>query len=439
MKFNLTKNDIPKLCIVGISLVFVILKLFMFNNVIDIIAASLLLINNLYCLFMSRKNWLLLVIFGFIAYCNYSVCFSSYIYVIENSLFTQDAGTMVSSRALTILLFFNVLILLLLPFHKNKNEKIDFFINNKYNPVICWGTIIILLVILVFGYERGSEIGQRGYESTIYEYSIILFLLSYYFSGKSNFLKITISTILFLFVFQNFIYGGRVTALQLLLMFFLVFFSDKINKKNIWPLIIVGVIGLFMMVFIGNFRGGSGILKESIFDTFKYMFSRAITLDTAYSAYYTSITFVKTSDIVDIYEKLYLLGQLLLSFIIGGSVAENSSLPKYTSQFFTHCNGGFLSHYGYFYGGYIGVAFVSIYLTALIYHIILKDNSDKCFFKILGIYISCTVLRWYLYSPSNLFRGILLLSAVYGVYWIADKLLIELHNKLKKKKQVVHK
>lgn len=389
-------------------------NLFIKTNITANICAVLILLNSILLVFVSKKNWCLLIISLFILYSNYSICFSSYINILESSFFTSYANTITSFVSIGMLLLFIAIFTFLLSFIKEDtmNDKVDVFNNNKYNLLLCIGLIAVLMIIFVYGFKRPNNSGERGTESSLYEYSIILLLIGYYYSGKSNILKFIFSFLLFCFSIKNFIYGGRIIGIQLLSLFFLLFITKYINKKTIVISIPILIIGCFLMIIIGEQRANLNLSFETLINILKKTSNNWFTLDTAYSAYFTSMTFVETAKIVGYSERLKLFFKFILSMIFGGSLIKDSSLPNYTRQYFEHWYGGVLPFYAYFYIGYLGIIIITIYISTILKKL-LTNIKNKDFNKLALIYISATIPRWYLYSPSNIFRGILLLCLCY--------------------------
>ena len=123
-------------------------------------------------------------------------------------------------------------------------------------------------------------------------YSIVIFIIGYYFFGKIKAYKFCSTILLLLFAFQNMVYGGRVTALQLAVVLFLFLFDGKFVP---WRIIIpFGVIGIVIFVMIGSQRGGFSLSLSGMAEAIGSIFKEGASLDTAYSAYYTSLSFIKT-------------------------------------------------------------------------------------------------------------------------------------------------
>ena len=362
-----------------------------------------------------RKNWSLLIIFGFIAYSNYSICVSNHLFPISN-FFTQWRNETIALIGLKILFLFTVTITTFFPSRYKLKNNI-FLENNQNNSIIVLCSCVLLLLIFFFGFTRPDISGERGSASSIYEYAIIIFIVAFYYSIK-RIEKISLTIILLFFVVQNLIYGGRSTAIQLIICWFLIFVSHRISVNKALPYLI-----LLAVIFtgIGNMRANWSLDLENIIDTISDMANSKLCMDTAYSAYYTSLSFVKVAQKTIWHQRIHLFICWIISIFFGG-VVPNSNLSVYTHDFYIHYYGGVLPFFGLFYFGYAGVVFIALYISTVVKNIlVVKRNKNNGLNKCISIYIVSTVPRWYLYSPSPLFRGVLLLCIVYVICDIFHK------------------
>lgn len=376
------------------------------------------LILSLHLVWISRKNCLFLIMFATLAYSNYSIAFSEYTVIKSNTLFTRYAGTYTAAVGIYIMLLFWSLFVLVLP------DSIPDFTASEYknywrveskNQVQFMYAIalnIVLILIWVYGFTKPEVAGERGSPSAIYEYSTILFILCYYFTGEFKSMKISTTIILVLYALQNFIYGGRITGLQLLIIFYIMCMEERFSIRTILPF----VIGLFLVFsIIGTYRGNwlradfslSGIwevLKESMF-----------TLDTAYSSYHTSLTFLLYADNVDFAERMRVFGNFLKAIFLGGYGTPENSVAHLTVKYYAHYYGGVLPFFFYFYMGWSGVAIIVLYVNAIIRLLAKAFKKPTGLKKCLLVYFVASAFRWYLYSPIQLTRGMLLMAVLYTV------------------------
>lgn len=382
-----------------------------FNNdgSLNAVISLFLLSINICSLIRVRENYYLLIIFACILYSNYSICMANYILNFE-SFFLGFKGFYLSIQGLNLLFVFNVLLDLIIPNIKNNNNDILPVVeNNKYNVLIEIILTAILIYILIFCFTRPDIEGVRGSPNQLYEYSIIFIIMAFYYSGKNKFWQGIFIVISLLFALQNFMYGGRVTGLQILICLFLCLYVNKVS--NIF-IVILASIGAFIMFGIGMFRTSVSFSSEVFNAVLSSLKQHYFILDTAYSSYYTSLTFLDLLNNVDMSDRLHLFFKWALSMFLGGSMVVDSNLAVYSRQYYTHYFGGVLPFFAFFYLGYFGIFLLMIYIKSIFY-MISKNIENNAVFKIVAIYLTVTTFRWYLYSPSQLFRGVLLLLIVF--------------------------
>lgn len=349
------------------------LFLFIFGAMSDYAAENVIalyiLALSLFLVWWVRQNYFLLIVFAVLLYCNYSVVFSEYCNVISGTMFTRYAHSTASAEAIYIMLLFWSVVTIAMPDSckklKHEDLKEEFWNYNSLSTVeivFVMALSVLLVLIWAIAYTRPTELGDRGQPSALYEYSIIFIIIGYYFGRKSKLCTTVLSVILFAYALQNFIFGGRITGLQLLIVFYLMVLSEHFSLKTIVPFAIV----LFLVFnIIGTFRGswlsGGFSLDEVIASIKKNMF----TLDTAYSSYHTSMTFLLTEDKVSMADRLDVFLGFVKSIFTGGYGTESNSVAHFTAQYYSHYNGGYLPFFFKFYFGWIGVPVIALLLAKI--------------------------------------------------------------------------
>ena len=117
-----------------------------------------------------------------------------------------------------------------------------------------------------------------------------------------------------------------------------------------------------------------------------------------------------------------MLFQFILYIFLGSKIVD-SNLAVYTRQYYVHYYGGVLPLYMYFYLGILGIMFIVLYLKFWIKKMNESSKKVSHLQRCLCIYISACVPRWYLYSPSSLFRGVLIFIFVYKMVELLDMIL----------------
>ncbi|AZR73926.1 hypothetical protein BBF96_11305 [Anoxybacter fermentans] len=383
------------------------------QNSSQIIAWSVLVLS-VYLVIHVRKNINLFVLYSILAYFNYSIIMPNYINKLSSSYFTSFSNDPVSHIGVNILFLFLLSLIIFMPTHiKPLFIKENMFINkNPHNVhLLTLGIGLILLYILIFQFDRPDVLGVRGRPSPLYEYSLIFFIVGFYFTAKNKYSKMILSIILVLFALQNFFFGGRIIGLQLILLYFIMFYAYKTKISRLIPFVLVGFI---MMSLIGQERTMLNLSIDAIKGVINNIQTRMFALDTSYSAYFTSLTFLKVEEMLSINQRLDLFKQFFLSIFFGGRI-QNSSLPIYTLKFYHHYNGGVLPYHFQFYLGWAGVV-VSALIITIYTKIINSLNFDTVGFKkCLSVYVISSVFRWYLYSPIIILRGVIFLAIVYYI------------------------
>lgn len=378
------------------------------------------IILSVYLICSSRHNTLLIILFSILAYCNYSIVFSNYLNIVENTMYTQYVGTEVWKESIYIILLFMALMTFFLSisnfnkFRKNSSANIKFENDRNSNQFlsICLISIaVVLILIFIFGFKKPTETGERGSPSTLYEYAILLFIICFYFSNK-KFYKISIIIILIMFSVQNFIYGGRITGLQLIIVLYIMVLEKYINIKKMIPFAIAGFLGMSVVGSVRGYLMSGDISLSMIFENLK---NKMFTLDTAYSAYYTSMTFIKAEDFTSNFERFNFFINFLKSIIFGGYSSENVSVAHYTIKYFHHNYGGILPFFFHFYFGWSGVVIISIYVAFLINKISKLNTNSSGISKCIGVFVVASTFRWYLYFPITITRSILILGVCYYI------------------------
>lgn len=361
------------------------------------------------------KNRLLLLVSAVMLYASYSIAFVNYVTPLTTSLFTTYRDSEAAGIALSSLLLFLSCLLLFAPREVRRFSKGDALLETpKWNTTLVVAICIVLFLILIFGFGRPDAMGgDRGSPSAIYEYSMIFFLIGFYFSGERKSLRIVLCVLAGLFALQNIIYGGRVTALQLLLVLFFECMSKKVSARQFMAL---AVFGLITFTFLGSVRTGlasAGI--EDFVEALRESFIKGFSWDTAYSSWHTSITFLLYGSSISPNEHLGLLWQWIQSIFLGGGIPM-SNLAQVTLGYYYHYYGGILPIFFHFYLGPLGVVLIAGYVS-IIFRLVnnvctgLEGSTEGIIgpsMRICALYVSVSCFRWILYSPSQITRGLML-------------------------------
>lgn len=363
---------------------------------------------NIYMLLKSKNNFLFFCVFFIIFFSNYSIIYVNYIHYTENS-FTYVLSPKVSIISLNILVFFNLVLLLFVKWNSIRvTTNIGLIDKRNKNNVIVYSLYILLAIIFVFGFKKPEFEGGRGEPSPAYEYSLILFILFFYYCGNNKVHTLGGLFFVFLFSMQNFVFGGRIMGLQFILCTYIILYMHKYRMSYVY----VGMgIMFFLFSLMGQVRGELLSGNFSLDGLFVSLAEEGFALDTAYSAYHTSTTFVYILDNYTAGEVLKLFWEFLKSIVVGGN--PDYVLTSITRESLYHQGGGVIPFYFYFYLGIVGV-FLSACLVAYYINLGVRASTFKSGFKkCLLVWVVSTGFRWYLYTPLLLLRGVLFLAIAY--------------------------
>lgn len=374
--------------------------------------ATVILLLNVYMLVQSRKNMQTFLLGIILFYFNYSAIINYY-YFGESSVlsFSQCNTTEYKGISIICLYIFSVIFFLCVDW--DKIEVKELASQDVMNQFVFFCLVAVLILIWYMHLNRG-ELGNRYqvFNKAIFEYSYILFLFALYFS-KQNKLRIAILTILLvLFVLQDGYYGGRISSLEFILVFYFIFYYKYFKPKTIF-MIILGAIFLFSIVSL--YRISYSVNGLSVNTIIQYITNSRFSLDSASNSYYSTLCAVKGYDSIDVLSRL----DNFMGFIVDtmlGSADSYQLLPALLGSYGIYNIGGcWLTGYIYFWFGIFGVLLFSIGFTMFFKWCI---NSNKIYGKFIFMTILITIPRWYLYTLSAFFRGILLVSVCFFVVYL---------------------
>ena len=162
---------------------------------------------------------------------------------------------------------------------------------------------------------------------------------------------------------------------------------------------------------------------EGVQKSLSLLLDERFTSDTAYYAYQAGNAIVRFESYNSIWDRVrYGVGYLEYIFV-GGSVAAGNlaNIVQKNSGTF-HQGGGWIMFYAHFWGGVIGVILVGSYIVFITRHIVKLVDSNDYFKNYLALYVTASVPRWFLYSPSQITRGIFIYALLYGAFMFIHKL-----------------
>ena len=393
-----------------------ILKLYYSNFV-----AIMVMVLNIYMVVKSRKNVYGFFLFLSIAYFDYSVIFSKYLFRLPNFnwIFHYIMYDDTLFVGIAILYIFHAVLFLFIrkEFYDSKSEIfLKSFSENNQNKKKTNLLMLILILLIAIILVDCLFFHILFKLNSVYEYLIIpMVIVIFYSRNRPLIRKIVLIVIVVSAVVC--IYGGdRVTSLSPIIAYFFINYNKKINYRNIFFILISGV---FAYTLFGTY--GDLLVQNKDLSSFKIqdynnkMIDNMFTIDTSYSAYWTGLTFIETRNIVSNSECVDNFVQYITKYTLLGSISNYKVIQDISKNYYPHWGGGYITSCFYYWLGIFGVLLVALYITYLINKFSMLEMESSDYSKIVFIYFISTVPRWYLYYPTSIIRGLLLLSVVYFI------------------------
>ena len=368
-----------------------------------------------------KNNIALFFMFFCIFYFEYSFIVSRYISStpILPVLYEQIRFDSTYFIGISGVMFFHIGILLFSPKSKDVVPMSSFLeqTQDKEKNIVSIKSIILtaFISLFIFNYQIFTIIPLPR---TLYEYLIIFFVLAFYYARNEKIMKKVLFVLMFINVAIDFLQGGRAIVLQPILAWLFLCFSKYLTAKR---MTIVAVVGLIFFTALGIY-GDNISMGRSISESLSYVSPhnmintfqrRKLALDTSVSAYWTGLTFVEMSNIHSIDMRVGNFVDYISKYTILGGSSGYEQLYEQSLQYYIHYNGGIISNYAFYWLGYIGILLLgAIFGKILQYFSSLQNNASE-FSKIFFIYFISTMPRWFLYYPTPLIRGTVLLFIVY--------------------------
>lgn len=395
-----------------IAIIFVLLYFIAFNNMNTMIFDAIITLSlSLFWLIKNKKNNLVFSMSLFIFYCIYSITVGEYF--LKSSLgvpMSEVNTTYIYGLSIRVLMLFVFIVTL---FTDDPN-RLSLQMRYKGNNLIYYFLIFVLLLVGLFGVNRNIGSSYKVNTTPIYEYSTILFLFAYYSSGNSKKKKIFISLILFIFALQDFYLGGRITALQLMIVFLFCMLDDILTSKKI---VIGAILGIVLNFAVASYRLNYSLNQLSILSITKDLIKNKFVFDTATYSYYATATHIASIEYADadIAIRLKSLFEFIKAIFLGSNNPISNVTQFVSDNYFLNIGGGLFPSHFYFWLGWSGVAFSAIILVFFL-NKLMKSNTDYSLLSLAIIVI--TSPRWFLYSPLVFFRTQFILGILYILFRI---------------------
>lgn len=388
----------------------------------QVLVGLLIIITSFFLAFRARRAKILFVLLSVIAYINLSIAvmdciyggnmFPAYQWPLRHSIYNE-------MYAKCILLNITIISLIVTPKFIEKAVSVSIkSLNRKKNYIISYVGIVFIIYSLIFGYVRiGVDTGYVSNAKPIYEYTILVFLMVWYYSkgnGLINLLLLPLCALLY--ITQGLYYGDRSSALVLLVLIAMLY----ITKLSIFRMLTLGLGGVILSNIVGVIRSydlGFGGLFRHFYDLgHLVLFS-----DTASYSYYAGITVIASRlSLPD--NPVYYLYKFILGIFIGSSsqLTHEANITVAVRQIYYNGGGGLYPSYFYFWGEYVGLVIGTIILGLVLYKTFTSASQYSC---LMQVYLTTMCFRWYLYTPMTFFRTVLFIfSLLYGLCLLVDVL-----------------
>jgi len=407
------------ICLVSFSVLLLNSLVGEYSTSLNVYVAVFVFVLSVYLAYKTKKTLHLFIVFLFIAYCNYSILYGRYINPDSSIINNIISGTDIDHLGINVLLLFISILMVFWRTNDSQNSREYRLVSEENrNTVLVWVSFAIIVFIAVV-YFRPSAYNQRAGYSPIYEYSILFFIIGFFYSGKTkSFSSRSLFILLLVYVLRDLYGGHRVTSLQLMIVVILVFLVEKITYRH---LIVFFFLGIFIMNLAASYRVVFDLSNVSLSFSLGRLSNMYFAFDTAFFAYAASLTFAAVRNMYMFTERIGQFSDFLTSQFVIGTVGE--SLYTLSRRYYAHSNGGLLPFHFYYYLGWFGVI-ISSALVGFYYRLIASTRSSSSGLRRVVItYVVATVPRWYLYSPNQLIRGVSLCVALYYSYHLVNILM----------------
>ena len=350
------------------------------NN--NLFLSLLSLIVSILFMIKVKKNIGLFVIGLFITYVNYSIFIGEFLFF-ETLTTPFTSLKTIENYGLAIK---SVFIFIWTLFYIMKDIQ-PLHITYRYDILIFIVSVLLLIYILVFGIIRTRLELYQVAITPLYEYSKLVLIVGFVFSGNKKGLKIILSLLALLLMLQDVYYGGRITTIQIGLIVLLMMFQNHINYKHILFLFVFGIIGLEA---INIYRYNYDVTQINL-SMLSQIIKKYLMFDTATFAFYSSISHIEVSSLLSLGERLSWFIEFMLSMVELNT--RNIDISIYISNnYYFNYGGGLITSWFYFWLGYPGIIFISL-LTVFLIRYAIKSTSllHTLFFFVIIV----TVPRWY--------------------------------------------
>jgi hypothetical protein len=408
MKFQLNNKQYSKsnfFYLNTTSLLFVLAFFLFLLKINDYFSIIVFIINIIFIIKFKKRIPICLI---FIYFLLHSKIFLDYFIFKKQISFWTDFQF---DKYMAPVLFSHLLFLFTLGIFLNSGK----IVINNFNHFITQDKKVYILILIVSIYFliyglSGDNIFTSGMynsgdvnKSTLHEYFILFFIVSLLFIPNLLIYKITQLSLLLFYILKTFIYGARIEAIEIILVY-VYFYFILLNKIKIKYIIIFILFGIYFMLVISNIRNNPTKLFSNNFTELFYL-SDLLNFQSNEISSTEGDVVQSSARMIGILESGYLnYFQRLHSFFIyiSSPILPQSYMPDYANlstylqSLYSSGGGGLISTYFFCWLGYIGPIIIAFILSILINNFY-KFNSKLYF--LYGLALISTFPRWFSYNP----------------------------------------
>lgn len=274
---------------------------------------------------------------------------------------------------------------------------------NKFGYILC---LLLAFVFIATGRTGQTIMDTGGYAESfanresngLFGYSLIPLSISLLYADTKKKLR-AVYLLCLIFIFKDFLYGGRIDSIMLVIIVFLYKFQRKVTAFQFVGLVVIAYIVVFAL---GEFRSDTSIsILGTVESTVNDVDSHS---SHAGNVYYASmrILYLIDSNILTTDMRLTSFILYLLSIVIPYSMLPPlANLSSFMMDFYDTGGGGLAP---IFYFAFLGIA--GVICAGLLHGYIIKTwfNKKSYVFYYYGLLFVATTPRWYAYYPIHPFK-----------------------------------
>ena len=248
-------------------------------------------------------------------------------------------------------------------------------------------------------------------KSTMHEYFVLIFFFLIVYSSNSKWNKICLNILLISYILKTLLYGSRVEVLEILLLWFYLFFIYE-NKIKIRHLLFISLLGFYLINVVSNIRSNPvGFMRgddiATFFDPTTIFVNKSkqeIISSNEGDVIQSSariIGLIDKNEISTTQRGLSFISYLVSPIIPSTLLPPYSNLSSFKQEYFKSGGGGLISTYFYTWLGYLGPVLIGLILAFSINKLY---SNNSIYFYVYGTMLFVTFPRWFAYNPIMLIK-----------------------------------